>query len=353
MKRIYISLLVLLPYVIHAQDPFFTQAYSNPLQLNPSFAGSMGCSRAVINDRYQWPNSTAYYKTTTVSYDRHVKALHGGLGFTYLRDQAGDAGYYQNPNNDHYVYQAIYNTLQLGFIYSPTFIIKKKISIKPSIETGFFQKSVEWNKLTFDDMIDKRAGFVYNTSEMLNSNRINGFDFSSGLLINTTKWNCGIAIYHLTQPNEGFMVPSQLARKTSAHASYTFSKSDSANFSFSPAIMFLKQGAYQSIMTSMNFNYKWLRFGIGMRSGGDKLLMAGFKLKRFTVNYSYDLPSSNLTNTGGSHEVSMACLFNYKKKIKITEQVKDEQHPESIKEIKKTIIEPIKYNVIPLKPVAF
>jgi type IX secretion system PorP/SprF family membrane protein len=351
MKLIYFSLLVLLPYVIRAQDPFFTQAYSNPLQLNPSFSGSMGCSRVILNNRYQLPNSMANYKTTAVSYDRHVNALHGGLGFTYLRDQAGLGYYSTNPN---FRYYAMYNTLRLGLIYSPTFIIKKKISIKPSIETSFFQKSVDWSNLTFDDMIDRRSGFVYSTLETPHFAKKTGYDFSTGILINTVKWNCGVAIYHLTQPDEGLLTSSSLLkRKISAHASYTFSKSDSANFSFSPAIVFLRQGAHQLIMTTMNFKYKWLRCGIGIRSGGDKLLMIGTNLKRFTINYSYDLPPSDLYNTCGSHEVSIACLFKYKKKVKITEQVKDEQNPELTKEVEKIIVEPIKYNVIPLKSIAF
>lgn len=34
---------------IHAQDPVFTQFYSNPVYLNPAFSGSNKCPRIVSN----------------------------------------------------------------------------------------------------------------------------------------------------------------------------------------------------------------------------------------------------------------------------------------------------------------
>jgi hypothetical protein len=46
-------------------------------------------------------------------------------------------------------------------------------------------------------------------------------------------------------------------------------------------------------------------------------------------------------------------MFQYKKKVKIIEQVKDEQNPELKKDLEKTVIKPVKYNVIPLKTNAF
>lgn len=215
MKYIYCFLLVLLSFAAKAQDPFFVQAYSNPLLLNPSFAGSVGCSRVVMDYRNQWPVNTANYVTSTFSYDKHINALHGGLGINYLQDNAGGS---------------IYNTTSMGVIYSPTFIIKKKVSIKPSFQTNFFQKSLDYSQLTFSDMITPGYGFVYNTLETPNLSSKTGFDFSSGILINTTKWNCGAAIYHLNQPDEGVLTVWPLSRKISIHASYTFSKNDSAAF---------------------------------------------------------------------------------------------------------------------------
>jgi type IX secretion system PorP/SprF family membrane protein len=328
MKHIHSFLLTLIPSALFAQDPFFTQAYSNPLQLNPSFSGTAGCSRAVVNYRNQWPNSTANYVTSTFSYDTHINVLHGGVGFTFLNDKSGGN---------------IYNTTSVGIIYSPTFIIQKKVSIKPSFETNFFQKSVDRSQLTFSDMIAPGYGFVYKIIETQSSTiKSSGFDFSGGLLINTSTFNFGMALYHLNKPDEGLIGTSLINRKISVHTSYTFSKKDGAKFSFTPAVFFVKQGVYHLLMTSINFKYKWVRSGISWHSYGNIFsLMLGVNYNRFTLNYSYDLNPSGVTNTGGTHEVSFVCLFGYKKR------------GEAIKDIESSVTERKKYKIIPLKVGAF
>lgn len=329
---------------VHAQDVFFTQAYSNPLQLNPSFAGSVGNSRIVTSYRNQWPLNTANYVTKTFSYDKHIKFLHGGLGFNFLTDRSGFA----------FTTYPIYLTTRVGLVYSPTFIINKKISVKPSIETDFFQKSIDWSRLTFGDMIDRSAGFVYGSEETPKwlANKT-GFDFSTGILVNTNKWNCGFAVFHLFQPDEGLLATSILSRKYIIHSSYTFAKNDSADFAFTPALVLAKQGVHHLTMLSLNFKYKWLRFGAGIRYKDAGMIMLGFSIKRFALNYSYEVNPNNFYNTAGAHEATLTYLFKYTKKVKIKEEVEDKDNPGVKKVVKKKVRKPVNYNVIKLKPLAF
>ena len=63
-----------------AQDPMFTQFYSNPIYLNPAFSGSNKCPRIVSNYRNQWPGFSGDFITTSVSYDQYIDAIKGGLG---------------------------------------------------------------------------------------------------------------------------------------------------------------------------------------------------------------------------------------------------------------------------------
>ena len=60
---------------IQAQDPEFTQFYSNPIYLNPAFAGSRICPRFVMNYRNEWPNISGNFVTTAASYDQKVEGL--------------------------------------------------------------------------------------------------------------------------------------------------------------------------------------------------------------------------------------------------------------------------------------
>ena len=62
---------------LFAQDPIFTQFYSNPVYLNPAFSGTHHCPRIVSNYRNQWPNFSGDFITTSITYDQYVDALKG------------------------------------------------------------------------------------------------------------------------------------------------------------------------------------------------------------------------------------------------------------------------------------
>ncbi|MGB0510882.1 MAG: PorP/SprF family type IX secretion system membrane protein, partial [Flavobacteriales bacterium] len=77
------------PETASAQDPEFTQFYSNPVYLNPAFAGAARCPRFVMNYRNQWPAMSGNYVTSAAAYDQHIPSISGGLGFIVMNDRAG------------------------------------------------------------------------------------------------------------------------------------------------------------------------------------------------------------------------------------------------------------------------
>ena len=81
----------LLGNTANAQDPAFSQFYSNPLYLNPAFTGANngGCPTATLNYRDQWPGIGRTYVTYSASYDQHIDALGGGLGVIVAQDKSG------------------------------------------------------------------------------------------------------------------------------------------------------------------------------------------------------------------------------------------------------------------------
>jgi hypothetical protein len=74
------------PETASAQDPEFTQFYSNPVYLNPAFAGAARCPRFVMNYRNQWPAMSGNYVTSAAAYDQHIPSISGGLGFIVMND---------------------------------------------------------------------------------------------------------------------------------------------------------------------------------------------------------------------------------------------------------------------------
>ena len=185
---LYLSVLIV---STKAQDPHFSQFYVNSIYLNPAFAGTDYCPRFTLNYRNQWPALNDVYVTHSASYDQHLDAIVGGLGILALYDKAGDG---------------TINSLNFSTVYAHHIPITRYFSIRAALQATFFQKFLDWNKLTFGDMIDPRYGFIYNTKEQQALNNINGLDFSSGLLAYSERFHIGFAVHHLTQPAKFFKI---------------------------------------------------------------------------------------------------------------------------------------------------
>ena len=73
------------------QDAEFTQFYSNPIYLNPAFAGTNNCPRISTNYRSQWTGLPQIFNTTSFSYDQNFRSIDGGIGFMILSDRLNNA----------------------------------------------------------------------------------------------------------------------------------------------------------------------------------------------------------------------------------------------------------------------
>ena len=297
-----------------AQDPHFTQFYANPLYLNPAFAGSRKCPRATLNYRNQWPQAGGQFVTYSASYDQHVDGLNGGLGGLIYQDYSGDG---------------TLKTLNISAIYSYTLPVTRELSVKFGLEASYKQKSIDWSRLTFGDMIDPRYGFIYDTQESPGSDVVNMADFSTGILAYTKVYYLGVAFHHLTQPNESFFADATpYYRKFTAHAGaiYNFKERDPEFGSISPNILVKSQGAnmfnFEESASQVNVGLYLKRGpfvgGLWYRFGDSFIALVGLQNDNFRFGYSYDLTTSALTNEpGGSHEISMAFLFDCKPKRRV------------------------------------
>jgi type IX secretion system PorP/SprF family membrane protein len=171
--RQYILTLVILLTTLgmSAQDAQFSQFYANPLYLNPAFAGAKVCPRVVTNYRNQWPAIPGSYVTYNASFDMHIDAIGGGLGVMFTSDRAG---------------QGVLTTQTASLIYAVRIRLSRKWFLKAGLQAGFFQKHLDWDRLTWGDQIDKRWGFTKNTNEPRPADgEFNkaAVDFSGGLLV--------------------------------------------------------------------------------------------------------------------------------------------------------------------------
>ena len=313
LKLLFIIIItVLIKGQAFSQDSHFSQFYANPLYLNPAFAGSKICPRAIINYRNQWPSISGTFVTYNASYDQYFDAISGGVGLLMNNDRAGEG---------------TISTTQVSGLYAYTTDVAKKFSVKAGFQATYFWKKLDWSKLTFGDQIDPKYGFIYNTQEQQPDKLTkSATDFSAGALVFSENFYFGFAAHHLTEPDEGFYSQSKLPRKYTAHLGAIF-KLDNQNSgrtkdadapTISPNILFQKQQDFQQLNYGLYFNRfpvvggLWFRQSIGAASNPDALIiLIGLQTDNMQFGYSYDITISKLTNaSGGSHEFSFAFRFN-------------------------------------------
>ncbi len=294
---------------VEAQDPEFTQFYANPLYLNPAFAGTHRCPRVGMGYRNQWPGISGTYITSVASYDQHVESLNGGLGFMFMSDNAA-------------------NTLKhtrFSAIYSYQVKVNKKFSLRFGAEATFFQKSLDWTKLTFGDMIDPRRGFVYQTGDLPRGGNISNIDFSAGAIGYSDMFYFGFAAHHLTQPNESLILgdETRLPLKLTGHVGAVIPTAGRASMymnndvKVSPNLMFRMQGTFTQLNMGIYVRKGPLVAGLWYRNRDAFIVLLGIQTDIIKIGYSYDLTVSKLSMaSGGAHEISLGINFQCKPKRK-------------------------------------
>ena len=112
-----------------AQDAEFSQYYANPLNLNPALAGNKLCPRITLNYRNQWTSIANGFVTYTASYDMYVEKLHGGIGFVFLNDKAGQG--------------AVSSTAFSG-IYSYCLNVSDKMEVNTAMQLTYQQNKINF-----------------------------------------------------------------------------------------------------------------------------------------------------------------------------------------------------------------
>ncbi len=304
-------MLFLTSWQVKAQDPQFTQFFAASNYLNPAFAGATFQNRAALSYRNQWPGVPKAFVSYNAAVDMNFNKINTGVGLSVYRDKAGTGGL---------------NTTNVALQISHQFKINRDLYIRPAIQYGIFNKSLDLNSLTFGDQLVR--GNAPTSIEQNQIEPITNFDFATGtLLYSSTKW-IGISVHHLNKPNESLLGDeSALPMRFSVHGGWKVymdqilrnTTDDALNFAFN----FKSQGKYDQLDIGVYYERKPVVFGIwyrgipvfkayqpGYQNNDAIALMIGGEFKAFKIGYSYDITISRLaTNTTGSHEVSL--IYNW------------------------------------------
>jgi len=310
MKKLYKAIIVsvgLLTFSdLVAQDPTFTQFYSNPIYLNPAFAGSNGCPRFAMNYRNQWPNLSGNYVTYSASYDQYIKSLNGGIGVLLTQDQQG---------------KGTIATSMLGLVYSYHLKVTRKFSVMFGAQASYIYKYLNTDNLTYGDMIDPKKGFIYSTNDIITSPTKNIFDASAGILGYSKSFFVGVSAHHLNRPDESLIngtsrLPMRLTGQLGTEIKIGKKSRFESNTSIMPNIIYQYQNGFQEINFGAYVKYNSFTAGAWYRNNDAFILLVGINTGTFKIGYSYDVTTSRLNNgvSGGSHEISLGLNLNCKSK---------------------------------------
>lgn len=326
-----LSLLIGISNDVKAQDPAFSQFFANPLYLNPAMAGTNICPRISLNHRNQWPGIGKTYVTYSASYDQYVDKLGGGIGFAVAKDVAGAGNL---------------NTTHISASYAYRLKINKKLSINAGFEAAYRQLGIDWQNLTFGDMIDPVQGFIYPTNEdIVNYSNSKGFtDFAAGFMgfgnaNNQFDYYFGFAAHHITKPDQGFIGESRLPMKMTANIGASFPlnrfgtyRTNSGNRPknaaiLSPNLLFQKQQDFMQLNYGVYVLKGPIVGGLWLRQSAENfdafIVLLGIEQASWKFGYSYDVTISDLnnSNTQGAHELSFAIKLPCRYKGKAFETI--------------------------------
>jgi type IX secretion system PorP/SprF family membrane protein len=302
-----------------AQDPQFTQFYAAPQYLNPAFAGSALAPRITANYRNQWPAITNYV-TTMVGVDHYIEKINSGVGLLLMNDNQG---------------QGNIQSTEIGLQYSYQFQVSESSFVRLGLQGSYVNRNINYFGLTFGDQYTDR-GFIQGSVSgdaglLAGSPRNKYLDFSTGGLFYSDWFWIGASAHHINRPNQDFVVSqnNRLPMKGSIHAGlriplagYTgLADEQDREISFSPVVMYKFQGKYDQLDLGAYLTYSPITIGAYYRGIPFKkynqtinnhdavALLAGYRVDKFSIGYSYDATISTLGNSGGSHELSLSYIF--------------------------------------------
>ncbi len=293
-------LLVIQKGKLYAQsEPMFTQYSFNEIFINPAYTGSHEMLSLSSLYRKQWVNING--APTTLTFTAHSPVFESkiGLGLTAYRDVVGV-------------------TAQTGLFANYAYRIKtNKGTLAFGLLGGFNGYSDRLSEIQTNDAGDEE--FTGNSPVLFAPN------FGFGTYYHTERFYFGLSVPRLIHNQlkigasntieavEGSFVKEEL--HVFLASGFIFNVNPALKLRPSAMVKMVMNAPVEYDLNLAGLIYQSVWIGGGYRSGDAWNLMAAIQANpQFRIGYSYDYTFTRLrTLSGGTHEVSLNYLFNYKK----------------------------------------
>src|SRR5690606_36825099 len=200
-------------------------------------------------------NMPKAFNTMALSYDYNLTGLNSGFGLMFIHDNAGAAHLESTNISGSYAYKIHFGN---GWVATP------------GLQFGYVVRSLDFGKLLLNDQIGfGNSGIAPGTVDpkVLNMDKTDYFDFSTGLLLYNERSWFGASVYHLNRPEFSLLEGDErLAAKYSVHAGvrtrlYNGPIDRGRVSSVSPSFISKKHGGLQQVDMGLSFYHDPLMVG--------------------------------------------------------------------------------------------
>ena len=305
-------LFVVMMQSVVAQDLHYSQYNYSPLNLGGVATTLMDADfRVAANNRKQWNSVTVPYQTFSIGAEEKLKYFGEKFenftgGLLINQDKAGDGAF---------------RTLNCYFSIAYQYQLSKDSNswIAVSVSPGFTQKSIDFNKLTFDKQY---IGDLFNpmapTGENPDNTNLSYFDAGGSVLFHQIKEQQHFyAIYqirHINRAQQNFY--SAFTYKQAVHHQVVIGDiiQSSNGLTYLPSMSFSKQNKFvevvfgsEVILPSSNKNQSIVG-GLHYRVKDAIIPSVALNYNKFRIGFSYDINLSSLrtaSNRRGGAEISI------------------------------------------------
>ncbi len=300
-------LLLVLVAPLSAQDPVFSQFYAAPLRLNPALAGVSTAPRLTANYRAQHTTYPSAFTTIAASYEQPIQKTPSSFGVRMMSDRQ---------------LEGAYRNTEVSLVYSYDVKINRELGARLGLAAGILNTSLDFNTLTFGDVLDPAVGASGVTMEALAAAAKTSADFGAGIVVYGQNYYGGVSFEHLNRPDESLIEfntglfagrPQRMTLTGGAQIKVKrFSNRRRPSY-ITPNFLYTSQAQFKQLNLGAYFGYGPVAIGGWYRhafENADGLIAAiRFRQDVLQIGISYDAVTSALRTVpgglGATFEVSV------------------------------------------------
>ncbi len=301
MRHLLLFVAVLFSTYSFSQDFILNTPQATPLYSNPTFFQGDSLSR--VSMAYARHKEGTSFETFLATASTFLPKQNAYAGIIYLNDNIGD-GHIQ--------------TQRIGLTYAKNIYLPRDITLRIGTELSHHSQRLNWDLLTYPDVIDPRKGFIYSTSDSPREYKANVIDWNLGASLYWKRISVGFAYQHIPQPKGNTTVlrseNSEIPRKFVYNVSYDAQvRLGNQYLHIIPSFVHANQGNkefehFTISRTGLTLKYRGVQLGALF---DDKSLSAGvlgYQFKNWAT-LTYSVGASKLTTKYYIHEFSMCFSF--------------------------------------------